>query len=850
MQISSIKRVFSAISKDGTVKRTFLTFIVKRIVILSRIIIFVRRTPNCMIKFPCFLIAIFLLTCSVSIAQRKSLQAISVTENITVDGVLNEEIWKTAPVGSDFVMFAPDNGKLADESKKTNVQVVYNDDAVYIAATMYDNEPNKILKEITQRDLFGTSEHFGVFINGYNDGQQDFRFFVSSANVQMDCIFTDQDGEDYTWDAIWESSVKITDYGWVVEMKIPYAGLRFSTEPIQTWGINFYREFRRDRQQYTWNYIDSKIANESAQSGFLEGIQYIKPPTRLFFIPYSSYYYEANKLGSEDKFKIGMDIKYGISDAFTLDAILVPDFGQTRFDNVVLNLTPFEQQFNENRPFFTEGTDMFNKGNLLYTRRIGGSPSTYPVTGENEIVDEYPSSVNLINALKISGRTKKGLGIGVLNAITERSYGYVVDTIAKVSRKVEVEPMANYNVLVVDQRFNRNSSVSLVNTNVTRNGEYRDANVTAAVFDLNTKANTYNASGNFKYSYIDEFKDLDNYSGFSTALSLGETSGKFRYSARGSYVSKDYDNNDLGINFLTNYHTAEGYGSYRILNPTKRYNAFTFYTDLYSEFQNTTGRLQQGTINMYVNSTSRKNHYLGYGINIRPFKTYDFYEPQTEGRFVQYPENYRAWFYFSSNYNNRFALDFGPAFNATSEKDRYNYDLTVSPRYRVSNSILLIYTYNFVHNHHNRGLIDYTDTDIIFTKRNRDTHTHTFESKFAITNKMTVNLLARYYWSYAQNVAFEALQQDGTLAATDYNEYKNRNFNSWNVDLSYSWWFAPGSQLSVLYRNNALSDDRNLGYLDQNFGRNFSRLLKDDLNNVFSVSVRYFIDYNRAKNWF
>lgn len=800
--------------------------------------------------FRSLLLAICLVSASISWAQRKSLQAISVTENITVDGILDEEIWKTAPVGSDFVMFAPDNGKPADDSRKTNVQVVYNDDAVYIAATLYDSEPEKMLKEVTQRDLFGTSEHFGVFINGYNDGQQDFRFFVSSANVQMDCVFTDLDGEDYTWDAIWESKVRITDYGWVVEMKIPYAWLRFSKDPIQTWGINFYREFRRDRQQYTWNYIDSKIANESAQSGYLEGIQYIKPPTRLFFIPYSSFYYEDSSLGAENKFKLGMDIKYGISDAFTLDAILVPDFGQTRFDNVVLNLGPFEQQFNENRPFFTEGTELFNKGNLLYTRRIGGVPSTYPETNANEKVSQYPSAVNLINAIKISGRTKKGLGIGVLNAVTERTDAVVLDTITGIRRKVEVEPLANYNVFVVDQRFNQNSSVSLVNTNVTRNGEYRDANVTAGVFDLNTRKNTYNVSGNFKYSYINESGLGNDRKGFSTYLNLGETSGKFRYRIAGSYVSKDYDNNDLGINFLTNYHTAGVYGNYRILNPTKHYNTFTFYSEFYSEFENTTGRMQQGTFNLYVNSTSRKNHYLGYGVNIRPFKTYDFYEPQTTGRFVEIPENYRGWIYFSSNYNNRFAFDIEPSMQLTSENNRYNFELFLSPRYRVSNSILLIYSYDYLYNKNTRGLIDFSGDDIIFAKRDRDTHTHTLESKFAISNTMTVKLLARYYWSYAKNSAFENLQADGTLAPSTYSLDKNVNFSTWNFDLSYSWWFAPGSQLSFLYRNNALSDTRNLNYIDKNFGDNFSRLLKDDLTNVFSISIRYYIDYNKAKHWF
>jgi len=803
----------------------------------------------------CFFIVSFLLVYAFSTAQKKSLQAVSVTENITVDGKLDEAIWKTAPIATDFVMFDPDNGKPISPDKKSNVQVAYDNTAVYIAATLYDNEPNKILKEITQRDVFGTSEHFGVFINGFNDGQQDFRFFVSAAGVQMDCIFTDANGEDFTWDAIWDSDVTVTDQGWTIEMKIPYAGLRFSSEDVQTWGINFYRELRRDRQQYTWNHIDTKIANESAQSGLLEGIQNIKPPTRLFFIPYSSFYYEKSydymehTSVSDNKFKVGMDIKYGINDSFTLDAILIPDFGQTRFDNVELNLGPFEQQFNENRPFFTEGTDMFNKGNLLYTRRIGGSPST-DGTKENEIVDKIPTTVNLINAVKISGRTKGGLGIGVLNAITERTFGYVRDTVSGSIRKTEVEPLANYNVLVFDQRFNQNSSVSLINTNVTRNGDYRDANVTAAVFDLNTTKNTYNASGNFKYSYINEMKNLENRKGFFTELSLGETSGNYRYNVAGSYVSEDFDDNDLGINFLTNYHALAANGSYRILNPNKIFNTFKLFLNNYLEFQNTTGRLQEGNFDLFVNSTTKKNNYWGYGINIRPFKTYDFYEARVSERFVELPDNYRTWFYYSSNFNNKFAVDIAPSFTQTSEKNRYITNLEFIPRYRISNSISLIYNFTYTHNNYDKGWIDFDGDDIIFAKRNRDTYLNTLETKIAINNKMTINLAARYYWSYAENLAFEKLEENGTLTTSSYNLDKNSNFNSWNVDLSYSWWFAPGSQLSFLYRNNAITDENNMHLVNKDFGRNFKNLLSDNLNNIFSVSIRYFIDYNAAKNWF
>ena len=184
------------------------------------------------------LLLFLLLTHFYSFGQKKVLNAIT-AGNITIDGKFNEPIWEYAPVAKDFVMFAPDNGRPINENKKTEVQIVYNDDAIFVAAKMYDDEPSKILKEITQRDNFGTSENFGIFINGFNDSQQDFRFYVSAAGVQADCIFTNENGEDFTWDAIWESHVKVTDFGWVAELKIPYAALRFSKKKEQTWGLNF-----------------------------------------------------------------------------------------------------------------------------------------------------------------------------------------------------------------------------------------------------------------------------------------------------------------------------------------------------------------------------------------------------------------------------------------------------------------------------------------------------------------------------------------------------------------------------------------------------------------------------------
>lgn len=782
-----------------------------------------------------------------SYGQRKNLQAKSISENISIDGKLNEAIWNTASVATDFLMLEPDNGRPISPNKKTDVRILYNNDAIYVAAILYDDEPQKILKELTQRDNFGTADHFGIFINGFNDGQQDFRFFVSSSGVQMDCLAT-EGGEDYSWDAIWDSEVSITEYGWVVEMKIPYAALRFSNDEKQTWGLNFYREIKRDRQKYTWNLIDMKIGAALPQTGQLEGIENIKPPTRLFFIPYSSFYVENNKEGTDNKFKAGMDIKYGINDSFTLDAILVPDFGQTKYDNVVLNLGPFEQQFNENRPFFTEGTDLFNKGNLLYSRRIGGSPSTYLYSSDENVIASNPSTVNLINAIKISGRTSSGLGIGVLNAVTEKTYGTLRNTQTNETTRVVVEPLTNYNILVLDQRFNQNSSVALVNTNVTRNGEFRDANVSALVYDLNTKNNKFNLTGDFKYSYINEYGDNDNMNGINTSIQIGKKGGKWRYNTGATYVSKEYDANDLGITFINNFHSGYVNLGYRILNPNSIFNTFKINTNYYAEFQNTTGRLQKGEINIDFTSTSIKNDYYAISVYISPLETYDFYEARVNERFVNLPKNVYSSFYFSSNYNRKFALDFNPYFTVTSEKNRVSYGLKIAPRYRFSDKLLMNYMIEAYNQNSDRGWVAFDGDAIIFAERDRRTLTNELGLKYSMNPKMTLNLAARHYWSYAENNQYLTLQNDGSLTSNStFTVNKNSNFSTWNFDLSYSWWFAPGSQISVLYRNNA-TDSRT--EIDRRLGNNFKNLFNNNLNNILSISVRYFIDYNSIKNKF
>lgn len=777
-------------------------------------------------------------------SNKKTTQALRVNNHISIDGKLNEEEWKKALSAKDFIMFYPDNGKEENPDKKTEVKILYDDEAIYVGAIMYDN-PENVLKEIKLRDQFGTSDHFGVFFNGFNDNQLEYRFFISAAGVQLDAIATST-GEDYTWDAIWDCSVKTTELGWVAEFKIPYAAIRFSEKEKQTWGLNMYREIKKDNSSYCWNFIDIKLNNEVVQAGILEGIENIKPPTRLFFIPYTSFYHNNNDAGSKNEFKVGMDIKYGINDSFTLDAILVPDFGQTTFDNVNLILGPFEQQFNENRPFFTEGTDLFNKGDLFYSRRIGGAPSLRPVLNSDEVFTEKPAITNLLNATKISGRTSKGLGIGFLNAVTEDTYATISNLTTNQNRKALIEPLTNFNIFVLDQRFRKNSSISFINTSVVRNGSARDANVSGLVFDLNTKTNSYKLSGDSKFSYVNDFGSIKR--GTNSSLFFGDTKGKYQYGFGSGYISKDYDHNDLGLIFRNNYYSFYSTGSYRTLKRTKNFNSVRFQADINTEFENTTGKLQLGTIGLISSFYNLKNDIFQLKVVGSPLETFDFYFPGIDGRFNYNPKYIDFKSIISSNRNRKYSFDFTGDFIKHDQPGRKSYTLSLGQEYRFNDKFYLRYGVRGIRDRNDIGLVDYDNNDIIYARRDINTLEHQITGKYSINNVMNFNLKVRYYWAHAINNKFLTLRDDGYFDDNStYNYNANINQNIWNFDLSYTWWFAPGSLISVLYRNNSSLLESTF---NTNLNDNFRNVISNNPNNTISISFRYYIDYNQAKKIF
>jgi hypothetical protein len=411
------------------------------------------------------LLLLFLLL-SFSTFGQKQLIAKKIDTKIVIDGQLNEAVWDPNNPLEKFIQIKPNPGQAS--SLGTSVQLCYDDDALYFGIFCQDS-PDSISKVLSLRDDYNPNcDIFGIFLDTYNDNQNGFYFGLTSRGVQLDAkIFTNDYNDKLN--LVWHSAVNITENGWYAEIRIPYSAIRFPKTEVQNWGINFGRQISRTREESSWVTVKPDLENMLLESGDVVNVKNIAPPLRLALMPYVSAYAnegfnQDGKKGLLKSFNGGMDIKYGINEAFTLDVTLVPDFGQVVFDQQVLNLSPFEVQFNENRQFFTEGMELFNKAGIFYSRRIG-IQAPYRVSKtllkENEYLQNVPRSSQLYNASKVSGRMGNGLGVGVFNAVNAEQYATAISTIDGGQREVLVSPLTNYNVMVFDQNLKNNSSVTL-----------------------------------------------------------------------------------------------------------------------------------------------------------------------------------------------------------------------------------------------------------------------------------------------------------------------------------------------------------------------------------------------------
>ena len=767
-----------------------------------------------------------------------------------IDGEFNDLAWQYGNVVNDFIQQAPNPGQ--PSRQQTGVKILYTNEAIYIAASMFDSAPDSILHQLGPRDEWqNNTDAFAIMIDPYHDRRNAFLFAVTAAGVQTDSRFI-FDKSDVSLNSVWYSAVMINTKGWHVEIKIPYQAIRFPKVDEQLWGINYTRIIRRYREQSWWNTVDPNVSGVVNQCGDLTGIKNIEPPVRLALFPYASGYYEVFDGRPTTSFNGGMDVKYGLSDGFTLDLTLIPDFGQTISDNLVLNLSPFEVRYDERRYFFTEGTELFNRNDLFYSRRIGARPSGYfSVQGQldsNEYVVNNPASTRLYNAIKISGRTKSKTGIGFFNAVSAESNAVVEDSVTLQQREIETSPLTNFNCFVVEQIIGKYSYVGYMNTTVLRSNYGEDAMVNSVQFRAASSNNKFAVEGYADHSLTNDISS-NGISGYRYHIEGGKVKGPLILKYRHHLVSNTFDSNDMGYLDRNNYYNHGVTLGYNVFTPFRR----VLWT--INEVNTDVSYMYDVNWRTFFSVTGRHiftfRNFMTIGVNwlANPVTANDFFETRTPQRYLIYPKNYELGGWMSSDYRKVLALDAGASYRIFLERNRTIFRYNIGPRYRASDNLFIVYKWEHELKNDNIGYVyGANSSTIVFGLRNMNTVTSTLTTTYIFTPRMGLSLRVRHYWSEVSYKEYFALQSDGTLEHYDYTGNANISFNAFNVDMIYTWVFLPGSELIITYKNSILSSSN---VLLGSYSEDISHMFDGPESNSISVKLIWYLDagkYLKKKN--
>lgn len=810
-----------------------------------------------------FITLFSLLFFSISLGQeRKIIELKRFKSPPKIDGILDDANWKTLVPATKFERWMPNNGSSEKEGYENFVYIGYDDNAIYIAGKF--NNPNPIPVEFSQRDDIWeiNAETFFISINSYDDNINEQSFQVTSAGTLGDSYTSgEMSDEDWDFDTVFESKVSIGNKSWSMEMRIPYSALRFPSKKIQKWGINFGRKIAESGEVYTWNFIDQKNANYGESMGITSEIKDISPPIRLFFYPYAQSSIDFKKGSSPlNGYSAGMDLKYGINNSFTLDATLIPDFGQVTFDDKELNLSPFEQQFDENRAFFTEGSSLFKKadrisfrgGSFFYSRRIGDEISfdEEDILNANENILSYDRKADLLNSIKLTGTTNSGLSIGFINSITDNAYASIENSLTGEIRKEKIAPATNFNVLSLNQQvLNEYSTISFLNANVYRIGEgFENSNNSAFVFNLFDDKRKFNIKGNVNQSNSPVFSETK---GFRGALAFDKLTGSLRYGFGWRGVDANYYQNDLGYYNNRNDQSIYAKVSYMTFNPTDLYEKIEAYlyvfesSRFYPKIKKSTGWRLGGEI------ISPKLEEIKLVIDYDS-KNKNFEEPRSKNSFINEPAKYLFQLQYKSDTRKKIQYSLGMEHSYAVEElfDEKKNDIEINSGigFRLSNNFNLDYEIKNEINYDDVGYVYKENENIYFGKRDVKALENNLTLNYNFDSYKSLNLRVRQFWSSAKyDDSFFLLNSKGERVVSDksiIDNDPNTNFNLWNLDLSYNWEFLPGSKLTLLYRNNIFNENNLSGI---SYYSSTKELFQKPIDHQVSIRINYFLDYNLIK---
>ncbi|HSS01219.1 MAG TPA: DUF5916 domain-containing protein [Kofleriaceae bacterium] len=423
---------------------------------------------------------------------------------IAVDGKLEEPCWSAAPKQSGFVQRFPKDA--SKPSLETRFAIVYDDEAIFVGVWADDPQPDLIRALLTRRDVDAPADAVTIAFDSYHDRRTAYAFQLNAAGVQRDMLLFDDTNQDDTWDAVWTGNVSVTPTGWTAEYRIPLSQLRFASNETHEWGFQIMRLIGRTGEQDSWSPWPRSAPQVVSKFGVLEGISHLRSSRRLELLPYATTGFDRMPVDEGDPLNkmygwrrnVGLDLKYGLGSAFTLSATINPDFGQVEADPSKVNLSANELFFAEKRPFFLEGVDLFklpigNSDNSVegafYSRRIGAAPEE-PDTSFDFI--RKPDSTTIYGAAKLTGKTRTGWSVGMLDAVTgqEKAETFTLAIpettedpgMPSVQSKPVVSALTNYAIARVKRDFDEGkTSLGLSATAVNR--KLDDARLESLIHD-------------------------------------------------------------------------------------------------------------------------------------------------------------------------------------------------------------------------------------------------------------------------------------------------------------------------------------------------------------------------------
>jgi hypothetical protein len=809
-----------------------------------------------------------------------------------IDGKLDDECWqKIGTWDGDFIQQQPHQA--ASPSQETEIKILYDDKYLYFAIICYDNEPEKMNPILGRRDELN-GDMTGIALDSYNDNQTAFEFNLTGAGQKVDIMHMGEYGWDFEWNAVWDGKTTVGDSAWYAEMRVPFTQIRFSNIEEHVWGMHIWRWIHRYQEESQWKLIPIDAPAMVYIFGELRGIKDIPYKRNFEVMPYVKGKYVTNLENSEN-FGAGVDGKIGITSDFTLDYTVYPDFGQVEADPSVLNLTSYEVFYDEKRPFFLEGKSIleYNAGNdmLYYSRRIGHAPAYQPATEENETLS-MPDNTSIINALKLTGKNKKGFSMGLVNSITAKENATITSENAK--ENVTVEPFTNYLIGRAKQDFNKGSTtIGGIFTSTIRNikdeqlefladksfvgGIDFEHNWLNRKYFINAKSFYSKTDGSEKAisrlqrssqhlyqredaNHVQYNPELTTLQGWGGQMSGGKRSGKFRITGNVDWRSPGVDLNDVGDMRQADYVKEELRVIYNVNKPRGIFLKYYFLFEQEHNWSFGGENIKDGLD--FQSKLTFKNYWNFTGHLNRTYNLFDTRELRG-GPSLRIDGRNTAGIIFQTNSSKNLVFDTKMYFSQYDDNISWSNKYDFSLRWLINNNFSISSITGFANETYNSQYVKQKlvndKKEYIVGKINRETLYTTLRVEYFITPELSLQYYGSPYASVGKystyrkvnnskaldlNQRFSPLYTEGDfLVDEDGNELLD--FTTENPDFDFKefrsnfvlrWEYKTGSTFYFVWTNTSSSYEDTY---NPSITRSFSDFSKATSQNAFMIKFSY-----------